>query len=75
MNGPLPWDDLPDTAQATVCHLVRVLAGGYTGRLLLDCNEGGVSNVSHERTSGRGTDGSRTIEVRSFHPRELDRAS
>lgn len=72
---PLPWDDLSESAQATVCHLIRTLADGYTGRLLLDCNEGGVRNVSHERTSDHGPNGSRTIEVRSYRPHELDRAS
>jgi len=38
----LPWDRLSDSASDAVVELVHILAGRFTGRIEMECMEGGV---------------------------------
>jgi hypothetical protein len=45
----LPWDGLSDSAKAAVSDLICLLAGRFTGRVEIECMEGGVRNFREIR--------------------------
>lgn len=45
----LPWDRLTPSARDTVVELICLLADHFTGKITLDCNEGGVTNIDELR--------------------------
>ena len=76
-NG-VPWEDLPESSRLTVIRLIRTLAGQgteerFTGRITLECSEGGIRTLSESRVVHTNPDGSRRIEVHTFRPPDLER--
>lgn len=68
---PVPWDELSDTARATLLWWIRRAAENSSFRIIVQHHEGGVRSVTEERVIERHEDGSRQIRVRTYHPREL----
>lgn len=44
-HGPIPWDELSDSAETAVVRVIRQLAAGFSGDLTLNCKDGGVMRV------------------------------
>ena len=60
------WDEMPESAQRHIAHVIELLAGRFSGRIELECHEGGV-RLLHETRTYRGdesADGSRLRKVR-----------
>jgi hypothetical protein len=70
-HGPVPWDELSESAMTGVIWLVYKLRDKHVGRLTLHANQGGVTGVTVERVVSRNDDGSRHIRVRTFQTDEI----
>lgn len=50
MKGPIvidaaSWDRLSDSAKEAILDSIAVLGDGFTGKLELECNDGGVKRI------------------------------
>lgn len=43
-NEPV-WTKLPDSAQQTIIMVMELLGGGFTGKIELECVDGGVKRT------------------------------
>ena len=44
-----PWDKLTPGSRSVMNRLVYILANGFTGQLILECNQGGVKYLQESR--------------------------
>lgn len=52
--APEPFPELKDTARTALVRAARLLARGFTGRIIIDAREGGVGNFeSTEKLDGK----------------------
>jgi hypothetical protein len=52
-------EELPETAKAALARIVRLLLGGFTGQISLECSQGGI-HCMEERRRVRAKDFSTT---------------
>ena len=45
MSGPVPWDEISESAQDAIADIIELLAEGFTGEIILHCKEGGVGAI------------------------------
>ncbi len=51
MSGPVPWDELSESAQDAIADIIVLLAEGITGEITLHCKDGGVGRI--QLTTGK----------------------
>ena len=44
------WEKLPEGSRKIVRRLILLLGQGFTGRIQIDCGQGGVRNMSEQRS-------------------------
>lgn len=49
MSDPT-WSKIPDSGRAMLVHVASLLANGFTGRLELQCSQGGVKYMNVTQT-------------------------
>ncbi len=42
---PDPWEELTDSARDALMKVAKRMSEGLTGRIIIDCTEGGVGNL------------------------------
>lgn len=52
MSGPVPWDEICESAQDAVADIIELLAENFTGEITLHCKEGGVGTM--KLSGGKG---------------------
>lgn len=66
MSAPntLPWHELSESAQQAVADIVVMLANRFTGRIEMECIEGGVREFRESVSRRSGDLGSRSREAK-----------
>ncbi len=44
------WSNIPESGRTMLIHVARLLANGFTGRLELQCSQGGVKYMNVTNT-------------------------
>ena len=51
MSGPVPWDELSESAQDAIADIIELLAEKFTGEIMLHCKEG--RSITLKLTGGK----------------------
>ncbi len=52
MSGPVPWDEISESAQDAVADIIELLAERFTGEITLHCKDG--DNCQLKLSGGKG---------------------
>tara|TARA_Y100001951_G_C11211741_1_gene223359 strand:+ start:225 stop:449 length:225 start_codon:yes stop_codon:yes gene_type:complete len=51
LSGPVPWDELSESAQDAIADIIELLAEKFTGEITLHCKEG--RSITLKLTGGK----------------------